>query len=73
MIQKKTPIRAENVPKRPKLSLLEPKKKVKQRDRVYKNSFLVGQIDCKTTKEKSKLLLKCFVNSFRKKPLIDIC
>ena len=35
---------------------------------MYKNSSLVGPIDCKNTKEKSKLLVKCFVNSFRKNP-----
>ena len=40
--------------------------KVKQKDSEYKNS-LAGQIDCKNTKEKSKLLVKCFVKSFRKK------
>ena len=42
------------------------RKKVKQRDREYKNSFPVGQIDCKNTKENSKLLVKCFDNPFRK-------
>ena len=47
------------------------KKKVKQNDRKYKNSSLVGQIDWKTTKEKGKLLLNCFVNSFRKNPPIS--
>ena len=31
-------------------------KKVKQKDREYKNSSLVSQIDRKNTKEKSKLL-----------------
>ena len=46
-------------------------KKVKQKDSEYKNSSLVGQVDCKNTKEKSKLLVKCFVNSFRKNPPIS--
>ena len=44
---------------------------MKQKDREYKNSSLVGQVDCKNTKEKSKLLLKCFVNSFTKIPPIS--
>ena len=39
------------------------KKKVKQKDSEYKNSSPVGQMDCKNTKEKSKLLVK-----FRKNP-----
>ena len=39
---------------------------MKQKDSQYKISSPVGQVDCKDTKEKSKLLLKCFVNSFRK-------
>ena len=47
------------------------KKKVKQKDSKYNNSPLVGRIDCKNTKEKSKLLVKCFVNSFRKNPPIS--
>ena len=38
---------------------------MKEKDSEYKNSSLVGQIDCKKTKEKSTLLVKCFVNSFR--------
>ena len=46
-------------------------KKVKQKDSEYKNSSLVGQIDCKITKEKKKLLVKRFVNSFRKNPPIS--
>ena len=46
-------------------------KKVKQKDSQYKNFTLVVQIDCKKTKEKSKLLQKCFVNSFRKNPPIS--
>ena len=36
------------------------------KDSEYKNSSLVGQIDRKNAKDKSKLLVKCFVNSFRK-------
>ena len=40
---------------------------MKQKSSEYKNS-LAGQIDCKNTKEKSKLLVKCFVKSFRKNP-----
>ena len=46
-------------------------KKGNQKDSEYRISSLVGQIDCKNTKEKSKLLVKCFVNSFRKKPPIS--
>ena len=46
-------------------------KKVKQKDSKYNNSSLVGQIDCKNTKGKSKLLVNCFVNSFRKNPPIS--
>ena len=41
---------------------------MKQKDREYKNSSLVGHVDCKNMKEKSKLLVKCFVKSFRKNP-----
>ena len=44
---------------------------MKLKDSEYKNSSLVSQIDHKNTKEKSKLLLKCFVNSFRKNPPIS--
>ena len=44
---------------------------MKQKDREYKISSLVGQIDCKNTQEKSKLLVKCFLNSFRKNPPIS--
>ena len=44
---------------------------MKQKDSKYKNSPLVGQIDCKNTQEKSKLMVKCFVNSFRKNPPIS--
>ena len=46
-------------------------KKVKQKDSEYKNSSLVSQIDCKNKKENSKLLVKCFVNSFIKNPPIS--
>ena len=44
---------------------------MKQKDGEYKNSSLVRRTDCKNTKEKSKLLVKCFVNSFRKNPPIS--
>ena len=44
---------------------------MKQKDSEYKNSSVVLQIDCKNTKEKSELLVKCFVNSFRKNPRIS--
>ena len=44
---------------------------MKQKDSEYKNSSLVGQTDCKNTKEKKKLLVKCFVNSFKKNLLIS--
>ena len=37
----------------------------------YKISSLVGQIDCQKKKEKSELLAKCFVNSFRRNPPIS--
>ena len=46
-------------------------KKVKLKDTEYKNSSLVSQIDCKNTKDKSKLLAKSFVNSFTKIPPIS--
>ena len=39
---------------------------MKVKDREYKNSSLVGQIDCRNRKKNSKLLAKCFDNSFRK-------
>ena len=55
---------AENAPKRPELLLFE-QKKVKQKDSKFKKSSLVGQPDRKNTKEKSKLLGKCFVNSYQ--------
>ena len=44
---------------------------MKRKDSKYKNFSLVGQFYCKNTKEKSKLLVKCFVNSFRKNPPIS--
>ena len=37
----------------------------------YKNSSLISHIDRKNTKNKSKLLVKCFVNSFTKIPPIS--
>ena len=43
---------------------------MKLKDSEYKNSSLVGQIDRKNTKDKSKLLVKCFVNSFTEIPPI---
>ena len=46
-------------------------KKVKLKDSEDKNSSLVSQIDCKNTKYKSKLGVKCFVNSFTKVPPIS--
>ena len=49
----------------------ETEKKVKLTNSEYKNSSLIGQIDHKNTKEKSKLLAKCFVNSFTKIPPIS--
>ena len=44
---------------------------MKLKDSEYKNSSLIGQIDSKNTKEKSKLRVKCFVNSFRENPAIS--
>ena len=41
------------------------------KDSEYKNSSLVSQIDRKNTKDKSKLLVKCFFNSFTKIPPIS--
>ena len=38
---------------------------------MYKDSSLVGQIDRRNKREKSKLLVKCFVNSFTKIPPIS--
>ena len=51
--------------------LVKPKKKVNQTDSEYKISSLVGQMDCKNTNNQSKLLVKYFVNSFRKNPPIS--
>ena len=45
---------------------------MKLKDSEYKNSSLVGQIDLKNTKDKSKLLVKCFVNSFTQIPPISV-
>ena len=47
------------------------KKKAQQKESEYKNSSLVGEIDRQNTKDKSKLLVKCFVNSFTKIPPIS--
>ena len=44
---------------------------MKLKDSEYKNSSRVGPIDRKNTKDKSKLLVKCFVNSFTKIPRIS--
>ena len=44
---------------------------MKQKDSEYKKFSLVGQIDCKITKEKSIIVVKCFVNSFTKIPPIS--
>ena len=55
---KKTPICAKNVLKCSKRVTFWTKKKV-------------DPIDCKNTKEKSKLLVNCFANSFRKNPSIS--
>ena len=44
---------------------------MKQKDSKYNNSSLAGQTDCKNTKGKSKLFIKCFVNSSRKNPPIS--
>ena len=46
-------------------------KKVNLKDSEYKKFSVVSQIDRKNTKEKSNLLLKCFVNSFKKIPPIS--
>ena len=46
-------------------------KKVNLKDSEYRNSSLVFQINRTNTKEESKLLVKCFVNSFRKNPPIS--
>ena len=44
---------------------------MKLKDSEYKNSSQVGHIDRKNTKEKRKLLVKCFVKSFTKIPPIS--
>ena len=44
---------------------------MKLKDSEYKNSSRVGQIDRKNTKDKSKLLVKCFFNAFTKIPPIS--
>ena len=44
---------------------------MKLKDREYKNSSLVSQVNRKNTKDKSKLLAKSFVNSFTKVPPIS--
>ena len=62
---------AKNVPKMCQSVTFGTKKKVKQKDSEYKNSPLVGRIDCKNAKEKSKLLVICFVNLLRKNPPIS--
>ena len=59
------------MPKQPNVLVLELKKKVKLKDSEYKKSSLVGQIEHKNTKEKCKLRVKCFVNSFTKIPPIS--
>ena len=46
-------------------------KEAKLKDSKYKNSSLVGQTDRKNTKERTKLLVKCFVNLFTKSPPIS--
>ena len=49
-----------------KNSWLGTEKKVKLKDGECILSSLVGQIDCKNTKEKSTILGNCVVNSFTK-------
>ena len=44
---------------------------MKLKDSEYKKSSLVVQIDRQNTKDKSKSLVKCFVNSFTKIPPIS--
>ena len=44
---------------------------MKIKDSEHNNSSPGGQIDCTNMKEKSKLLAKCFVNSFTKIPPIS--
>ena len=59
------------MPKLPKMTLLGTKRKVTEKDGDLKICPPVNQIDHKSMKEKSKLLVKCFVNSFRKNPPIS--
>ena len=58
------------MPKHPKVLLFNQKKSETEGWRVQKFSLL-GQIDYKNTKEESKLLIKCFVNSLKKNPPIS--
>ena len=44
---------------------------MKLKDSEYKNSSLVSEIDRKNTKDKSKLLVNCFVKSFTKIPPVS--
>ena len=44
---------------------------MKLKDSKYKNSSLVGRIDRKNAKDKSKLPVKCFANSFTPNPPIS--
>ena len=44
---------------------------MKLKDSEFQYSSLVGQVDSKNTKEKSKVLVKCFVNSLTKIPPIS--
>ena len=44
---------------------------MKHKDSEHKKYSLVGQINCKSMKKKSKYLVKCFVTSFKKKPPIS--
>ena len=59
------------MPKRAKSVSFGTEKKVKLKDSEYKNSSLEAQIDRTNKKEKSELLVKCFVNSFTKVPPIS--
>ena len=71
MVQKKNFNMCKNCATTAKSVSFGTEKKVKLKDSEYKNSSLVSQIDCKNTKEKSRLLVKCIVNSFRKFPPIS--
>ena len=44
---------------------------MKLKDSEYKHSSPLGQSDRKNTKDKSKLLVKCFANSFTEIPPIS--